>query len=72
MHILVIAFLLLCFILLLMVGLMSVFHDLAERDCHGGPLFHEPGPIFHDQIADHRETRSQFAWQSRSHSRAPD
>jgi hypothetical protein len=49
-----------------------VFEDLTERTCHGEPVFHEPGPIFHDQVTDHRGTRSQFAWQSRSHFRGPD
>jgi hypothetical protein len=72
MHILIVALLLLGFILVLMLGLSSVFQDLTERNCHGEPAFHEPGPIFHDQVTDHRDTRSQFAWQSRSHFRGPD
>jgi hypothetical protein len=72
MHLLIMVLLLLGFVLALMLGLLSVFQDLAERNCHGEPVFHDPGPIFHDQVADHREARSQFAWQSRSHSRAPD
>lgn len=32
-------------------GLMSVFRDLLERYCQSEPVFHEPGPIFHDQEA---------------------
>jgi hypothetical protein len=73
MHILVIVLLVLGFVLALMLGLLSVFQDLANRQSHGEPVFHEPGPIFHDQVADYRgEARSQFAWQSRSHYRAPD
>jgi hypothetical protein len=73
MHILVIILLVLGFVLALMLGLLSVFQDLADYQRHGEPVFHEPGPIFHDQVADYRrEARSQFAWQSRSHYRAPD
>lgn len=73
MHILVIALLVLGVVQALMLGLMRVFQDLAERPSHSAPVFHEPGPIFHDQVADYRgEARSQFAWQSRSHFRGPD
>jgi hypothetical protein len=73
MHIFVIGLLVLGFVLALLFGLLRVFQDLAERPSHGEPVFHEPGPIFHDQVADYRgEARSQFAWQSRSHFRAPD
>ena len=73
MHLLIIALLLLGFVLVLLWGLLSVFQDYAERNCHGEPVFHEPGPIFHHQVADYRgDARSQFAWQSRSHFRAPD
>ena len=73
MHILVIVLLVLGFVLALMLGLLSVFQDLADRQSHGEPVFHEPGQIFHDQVAGYRgDARSQFAWQSRSHYRAPD
>jgi hypothetical protein len=73
MHLFITALLLLGFVLALMLGLLNVFQDLAERHCHSEPVFHEPGPIFHDQVADYRgDARSQFAWQSRSHFRAPD
>jgi hypothetical protein len=73
MHLLIIALLLLGFVLALVLGLLSVFRGLAERSCYSEPVFHEPGPIFHDQVADYRgHARSQFAWQSRSHFRAPD
>ncbi len=72
MTILVTVLLLLVFGLVLVRGLLSVLQDLVERSSQDSPIFHDPGPIFHDQVADHRDTRSQFAWQSRSHSRRPD
>jgi hypothetical protein len=53
-------------------GFLSVLQDLVERNPQDTPIIHDPGPIFHDQVADYRDARSQFAWQSRSHSRAPD
>jgi hypothetical protein len=56
---------------LLVAGLLSVLRECAEQSTHDGPIIHD-GPIFHDQAADYRESRSQFAWQSRSHFRAPD
>jgi hypothetical protein len=58
--------------LALMWSLLTMLQDLVERYCQGEPVFHEPGPIFHDQVAESRQTRSQFAWQSRSHFQAPD
>ena len=73
MTILVTVLLLLVVGLVLLGGLFCVLHDLLERNPQDNPVFHEPGPIFHDQVAGHRgEPRSQFAWQSRSHFRAPD
>ena len=72
MTILVTVLLLLVFGLVLVRGLLTVLQDLVERSAQDSPIFHDPGPIFHDQVADHRDTRSQFAWQSRSHSRRPD
>jgi hypothetical protein len=72
MTILVTVLLLLVFGLALVMGLLSVLQDLVERNPQDTPIFHDPGPIFHDQVADNRDVRSQFAWQSRSHSRAPD
>ena len=73
MTILVTVLLLLVFGLALLAGLLRVLHDLLERNPRHNPVFHEPGPIFHDQVAGHRgQARSQFAWQSRSHFRAPD
>jgi len=72
MTILVTVLLLVVFSLALVMGLLSVLRDLVERSPQDSPIFHDPGPIFHDQAADHRDTRSQFAWQSRSHSRGPD
>jgi hypothetical protein len=62
-------------VLLLLFGLLSVLRSLLERDVLGSPSFQEPGPIFHDQHVEPIEqlgARSQFAWQSRSHFRAPD
>ena len=64
--------LLLVFCVALLLGTLSVLEDLVEHNPGESPVFHEPGPIFHDQVAEYREARSQFAWQSRSHSRAPD
>ena len=72
MTILVTVLLLLVLGLVPVMGLLRVLRDLVERNPQDSPIFHDPGPIFHDQVADHRGTRSQFAWQSRSHSRAPD
>jgi len=72
MTIIVTIVLLLVFCLALGLGLLSVLQDLVERNPRDTPIIHDPGPIFHDQVADYRDARSQFAWQSRSHSRAPD
>jgi hypothetical protein len=72
MTILITIVLLLVFCLALGWGLLSVLQDLVERNPQDTPIIHDPGPIFHDQVADYRNSRSQFAWQSRSHSRAPD
>jgi hypothetical protein len=52
-------------------GLLWVLHDWIEEEVYDGPIFHDQGPLFHDHRAE-RESRSQFAWQSRSHFRAPD
>jgi hypothetical protein len=71
MTILVIIALVFAFCLLLLAGLLTVIRNLAELDCQGGPIFSEQSPIFHDQETD-QQARSQFAWQSRSHFRAPD
>jgi hypothetical protein len=72
MTILITIVLVLVFCLALGWGLLSVLQDLVERNPQDTPIIHDPGPIFHDQVADYRNARSQFAWQSRSHSRAPD
>jgi hypothetical protein len=62
-----------CLLLLVgaLLGLVWVLHEWVDQEVHDGPIFHDHGPIFHDHSAD-REARSQFAWQSRSHYRAPD
>ena len=72
MTIIVTVLLLLVFSLALVMGLLSVLQDLVERNPQDSPIFHDTGPIFHDQVADYRDARSQFAWQSRSHFRGPD
>ena len=73
MTILITIVLLLVFCLALGWGVLSVLQDLVERNPQDTPIIHDPGPIFHDQVADYRgEARSQFAWQSRSHFRGPD
>jgi hypothetical protein len=53
-------------------GLLSVFHQVTQDGGQGEPTFREPGPIFHDHNVEQQVPRSQFAWQSRSHFRAPD
>jgi hypothetical protein len=65
--------LVICLLLLVgaLLGLLWLLHDWVEQDGYDGPTFHDPGPIFHVHGAE-REARSQFAWQSRSHFRAPD
>jgi hypothetical protein len=56
----------------LLLGLLSVIEDLLQRNAQDEPTFREPGPIFHDHSVEQPGARSQFAWQSRSHYRAPD
>jgi hypothetical protein len=64
--------LLLCLCLMLAWGLISLVQNLTAATSHDEPAFREPGPIFHDHSAEQLGARSQFAWQSRSHSKAPD
>jgi hypothetical protein len=64
--------LLLVFSVALVRCLLNVLRDLFDRNVHEGPVFQDPGPIFHDQGQEHSAVRSQFAWQSRSHGRGPD
>jgi hypothetical protein len=71
MHVIIIVLLPLTFLLAPIFGLLNVLEDLVDRHCQGEPVFHEPGAIFHDQGSELR-SRSQFAWQSRSHFREPD
>jgi hypothetical protein len=61
-----------CLGLVLALGLISVMQNLSDKSAHDEPAFREPGPIFHDHSAEQLGARSQFAWQSRSHSKAPD
>jgi hypothetical protein len=72
MKILVTVFLLLGLSLLLVLALVSVLRDLLERNPQAGPVFDDPGPMVQDRGDEHGQARSQFAWQSRSHFRAPD
>jgi len=58
--------------LILAWGLLSILDKVTQDGAQGEPTFREPGPIFHDHHVEQQVPRSQFAWQSRSHSRAPD
>jgi hypothetical protein len=53
-------------------GVITVVQSLTSKSTYDEPAFREPGPIFHDHSAEQLGARSQFAWQSRSHSKAPD
>jgi hypothetical protein len=64
--------LLLCLCLVLGWGVLSVIENLTKGGVYDEPTFREQGPIFHDHHAEQQNPRSQFAWQSRSHFRAPD
>jgi hypothetical protein len=64
--------LLLCLCLVLAWGLISLARNLSDKSAYDEPAFREPGPIFHDHTTEQQGVRSQFAWQSRSHSKAPD
>ncbi len=72
MNVLLTALLLLGFSLVLVLGLLSVVQDLLERSFHDEPVFQDQAPVVNHPDADRPEVRSQFAWQSRSHFRAPD
>ena len=68
----------------LLLGVLSIIRDLPELDSQGepsfqetaaiciGPIGNEGTPIYNDGSVDNQQARSQFAWQSRSHFRAPD
>jgi hypothetical protein len=64
--------LILCACLVIAWGLISLAQNLSGGNAYDEPAFREPGPIFHDHSAEQLGARSQFAWQSRSHSKAPD
>ena len=72
MNIAIALLLLLCICLMLGWGLISVVQNLTTDTAYDDPAFREPGPIFHDHSVELQGARSQFAWQSRSHSKAPD
>jgi hypothetical protein len=64
---------------LLLLGVLSLIRELPELDSQGDPSFQESAavcndgtPIANDAPVDTQQLRSQFVWQSRSHSRAPD
>jgi hypothetical protein len=52
-------------------AVISIVQNLTQRSVHDEPAFRDPGPIFHHG-AEQQGSRSQFAWQSRLHSKAPD
>jgi len=58
--------------LVLLLGFISLIRNLDELNGQGEPVFQEAPPMSNDEAAEHREARSQFAWQSRSHFRGPD
>jgi hypothetical protein len=72
MNIAIVLLLSLCLCLALAWALISLAQNLTDKSAHDEPAFREPGPIFHDHSAEQLGARSQFAWQSRSHSKAPD
>ena len=65
-------------------GVLSIVRELPELDSQGDPSFQDnaaiciaPGgsegtSLCNDGWLDNQQARSQFAWQSRSHFRAPD
>jgi hypothetical protein len=72
MNIAIALLLFLCLCLVLEWSLISLAQNLTEKTAYDQPAFRAPGPIFHDHGAELLGARSQFAWQSRSHSKAPD
>ena len=77
MNALIIALLLLGLCLALIMGLMSALQRLKPDPLQADLDEREQGPQFRDHSAgshsaDQQGSRSQFAWQSRSHSQAPD
>ena len=72
MHIVIALLVLPCLYLILAWGILSIIENVTEDGAQSDPTFREPGPIFPDHNVEQQLPRSQFAWQSRSHSRAPD
>jgi outer membrane biogenesis lipoprotein LolB len=73
----IIALLLLGLCLALVIGLLSALQKLKSNTLEQQADSLQRGPAFRDHNAgeysgDQQGARSQFAWQSRSHSRAPD
>jgi len=71
MYLFLVVLLLLAFAGVSLFGLLNVLNQLVDGHSQGEPVFHEQGPIFSDQGSQQR-SRSQFAWQSRAHSRDQD
>jgi hypothetical protein len=72
MNIVIALLVLLCLCLILAWGISSVIENVTDDGAQSEPTFRELGPMFHDHNVEQQLPRSQFAWQSRSHSRAPD
>jgi hypothetical protein len=72
MNVTIVFLLLICLGLMLAWGVLSIVQNWTERDAHGEPAFRDQGVLFHDQHVEQHPAKSQFAWQSRSHFRAPD
>ena len=73
----IIALVLLGLCLALVIGLLSALQKLNSNALQEQADSHQRGPAFRDHSAgehsaDCQGPRSQFAWQSRSHSRPPD
>jgi hypothetical protein len=71
------ALLLLGLCLTLVIGLLSALQKLKSNTLEEQAHLRQRGPAFRDHSAgeyssDQQGSRSQFAWQSRSHSRPPD
>jgi hypothetical protein len=77
MNTLIIALILLGLCLALFMGLLSALQKFKPKSEAETFAVRRQGPAFRDhsvgeQSADQQGSRSQFAWQSRSHSRPPD
>jgi hypothetical protein len=71
MNIAIVFLLLICLGLMLAWAVLSIVQNVTDKEAYGEPAFREQGPIFHAQHVEQYPPKSQFAWQSRSHFRAP-